>query len=107
MSGTLLRGPAQIIKMKYLTKAYRDQLCTWEMTAMPHACLLCKQYARKHFVQLKTIDFNNKHISPLILRLKSTYYAFGCTKYICKKCHLRNLYKCTAGICVAYKKKNL
>ena len=40
----------------------------------------------------------------LMLRLTSTYYAFGCEKYICKKCHLRNLYGCTAETCVVCKK---
>ena len=38
-------------------------------------------------------------------RLTSTYYVFGCKKYICKNCQLRSLYGCTAGLCVAYNKK--
>ena len=68
-------------------------------------CVLVMQKIRKeHFVQLKTIDFNVRRIS-LMLRLTSTYYAFGCKKCICKNCHLRNLYGCTAGTCVACKKK--
>ena len=78
-------------------------MCSWEKEAMPHACFLCKKYTRKHFVQLKTIDFNVKCI-PLMLRLTSTYYAFGCKKCIYKKCLLRNLYGCTAGTCEACKK---
>ena len=85
--------------MTYVTKAYRDQMCLWKREAIPHVCLLCKKYTTKHFVQLKTIDFNVRQIV-----MPSTYYAFGCEKYICKKCHLRNLYGCTAGTCVACKK---
>ena len=78
-------------------------MCSWKREGILHSCLLCKKYTRKHFVQLKTIDFNVRRI-PLMLRLTITYYAFGCKKNICKKCHLRNLYECTAGKCVASKK---
>ena len=95
---------AQTTKMTYVTRAYRDQMCSWKREAIPHACLLCKKYMRKHFVQLKTIDFNGRRIF-LMLRLRSTYYAFGCKKYICKKCHLGNLYGCNGGTCVACNKK--
>ena len=77
-------------------------MCLWKREAIFHACLLCKKYTRKHFVQLKTIDFNGRRI-PLMLKLTSTHYALGCKKYVCKKCHLRNLYGCTAGTCVACK----
>ena len=89
--------------MTYVTKAYRDQMCSRKREAIPPACFLCKKYTRKHFIQLKTIDFNDRRI-PLMFRLTSTYYAFGCKKYICRKCHLRNLYGCTAGTWVASKK---
>ena len=64
-------------------------------------CVLAMQ--KIHFIQFKTIDFNDRRI-PLMLRLTSTYYVFGCKKYICRKCHLRNLYGCTAGTWVASKK---
>ena len=63
--------------MTYVTKAYRDQMCLWKREAIPHVCLLCKKYTTKHFVQLKTIDFNVRQIV-----MPSTYYAFGCKKYI-------------------------
>ena len=96
-------GPSQTIKMIYVTKLYRDEMCSWKREAIPHSWLLCKKYTRKHFVQLKTIDFNVRRI-PLMLRPTNTYYSFGCKKYICKKCHLRNLYWCTAGTCVVCKK---
>ena len=102
---TLVYGTGTI-KMTYVTKAYRDQMCFWKREEIPHACLLYKKYARKHFIQLKTIDFNVRRI-PLMVRLTSTYYAFGCKKHICKKCHFRYLYGCTAGTCVACKKNFL
>ena len=92
--------------MTYVTKAYRYEMCFWKREVIPHSCLLCKKYTRKHFLQLKTIDVNVRRI-PLVLRLTSTYFVFGCKKYICKKCHLKNLYGCTAGTFVACKKKFL
>ena len=68
-------------------------------------CMLVIQKIHEEtFCQLKTIDSNGRRI-PLMLRLTSTYYAFGCKKYICKKYHLRNLYGCTAGTWVASKKE--
>ena len=65
---TINRAHAQTIKMTYVTKAYRDQMCLWKRGAIPHVCLLCKKETRKHFVQLKTVDFNDRRI-PLMLRL--------------------------------------
>ena len=48
-------------------------------------CMLVIQKIHEEtFCQLKTIDSNGRRI-PLMLRLTSTYYAFGCKKYICEK----------------------
>ena len=78
------------MKVIYVTKAYWYEMCLRKREVIPHLCLLCKKYTRKHFFQLKTIDVTVRRI-PLMLKLTSTYYAFGCKKYICKKCHLKNL----------------
>ena len=67
------------IKMTYVTKAYRDQMCSWKREAIPHVCFLSKKCMKKNFVQLKTIDFNVRRI-PLMLKLTSSDYTFGCKK---------------------------
>ena len=60
----------------------------------------------------KTVGYNDKILlskaymkigsnkkTTFSLSLSSNYYAFGCKKYICKKCYMRNRLRSAVGIC--------
>lgn len=72
-----------------------------EINRQKYVCLgsfLRKRISKKHFVQLKMIEIMGRK-SIFFLSLSCTDYAFGCKKYICKKCYTRNEFGFMVGIC--------
>lgn len=64
------------------------------MFHVPLGCFLCKKITEKHLAQLELINM----MSFLSFRLLSTFYEFGCKRYICKKCWMKNRFAFTVGI---------
>lgn len=84
--------------MKCITKECVVSHGCLKKTHVPLGCMLWKKITKKHFVQLKTTEMMGRK-TILLIRLFSGYYQFGCRKYICKKCCMRNKFRFAMGIC--------